>query len=588
MPNGLYNVTFHFVELYYAAPCAGKRIFSMDIADTTANPDIANLDICAAAGGPNAALIRTINGVNVSDGVLNIRSIYGSADDPEIAAIEVTPAIDTTAAAAAAIGDGYNANRRRDWRLAFGDRGELLSDDGSDDHHESSFTLKNSATGASVAANVSYDGGSSTATLTPNTALASNTQYTARLDSTIKASDGTAAPGRLFVGVHHELTRRPSGSPNQHRRPAVHELRRQHLPGGSVLHRRIDAQGENAITGTTDQALYQNERWGNFSYAIPVTNGTYDVKLHFVELYYGTSAPGGNGKRVFGIDVLDTPTSPDLSNIDIYSQVGANAALVKTIAGVTVTDGVLNLKSVYGTADDPEIAAIEVVPSTGPPPPPPPPPPGPDQVGQWSAPISWPGQFTCRYCQPGTSSRGTASRQPRTPSRFRTPRRRTSFPSRMDAISSPPVTCCWRMGGRSSPEGTLGRRRPADTTVFDSSTNTWTREPDMTVGRWYPTATELADGRVLVFSGDNIIQNRSNQPPPLTDASVNSLPEIYDPVSNAWTDLTGSKLTSPLYPFMFALSQRQGARCRPGHSPRARSIPKQAPGRRSAQVRSTE
>ena len=42
--------------------------------------------------------------------------------------------------------------------------------------------------------------------------------------------------------------------------------------------------------------------------------------------------------------------------------VGANAALVKTIPGVTVTDGVLNIQSVYGSADDPEIAAIEVVP----------------------------------------------------------------------------------------------------------------------------------------------------------------------------------------------------------------------------------
>ena len=135
-----------------------------------------------------------------------------------------------------------------------------------------------------------------------------------------------------------------------------------------VLHRRLDYTSSHAITGTSDQALYQNERWGNFSYAIPVNNGTYDVKLHFVELYYGTSVPGGNGKRVFGIDVLDTPTNPDLQNIDIYSEVGANTALVKTITGVTVTDGVLNIQSVYGAADDPEIAAIEVVPSTGPPP----------------------------------------------------------------------------------------------------------------------------------------------------------------------------------------------------------------------------
>ena len=38
------------------------------------------------------------------------------------------------------------------------------------------------------------------------------------------------------------------------------------------------------------------------------------------------------------------------------------------------------------------------------------------------------------------------------------------------------------------------------------------------------------------------------------EASPNSLPTIYDPASNTWQDLTSSKLTTPLYPFMFQLS----------------------------------
>ena len=55
----------------------------------------------------------------------------------------------------------------------------------------------------------------------------------------------------------------------------------------------------------------------------------------------------------------------------------------------------------------------------------------------------------------------------------------------------------------------------ADTTIFDSKTDTYTRAPDMTVGRWYPTATELNDGRVLAYSGDNIVIDRPGQPHPL-------------------------------------------------------------------------
>jgi len=119
-----------------------------------------------------------------------------------------------------------------------------------------------------------------------------------------------------------------------------------------------------AISGTNDPALYRDERWGQFSYAIPVADGTYDVRFHFAELYYGVSAPGGPGKRVFGMDILDTP-GQDIQNLDIYAQVGANAALVQTVPNVTVTDGTLNIQSVYGSADDPQVAAIEVVPTGG-------------------------------------------------------------------------------------------------------------------------------------------------------------------------------------------------------------------------------
>ena len=118
-----------------------------------------------------------------------------------------------------------------------------------------------------------------------------------------------------------------------------------------------------AISGTSDPTLYQNERWGNFSYAIPVTNGTYDVTFHFVELYY--TAGSCIGKRIFSMDVLDTPTSPDIANLDICAAAGgADRALVRTVQSVQVSDGVLNIQSVYGSADDPEVAAIEVVPAS--------------------------------------------------------------------------------------------------------------------------------------------------------------------------------------------------------------------------------
>jgi hypothetical protein len=35
------------------------------------------------------------------------------------------------------------------------------------------------------------------------------------------------------------------------------------------------------VSGTDDPELYETERWGNFSYAIPVSPGKYSVSLHF-------------------------------------------------------------------------------------------------------------------------------------------------------------------------------------------------------------------------------------------------------------------------------------------------------------------
>ena len=122
----------------------------------------------------------------------------------------------------------------------------------------------------------------------------------------------------------------------------------------------------HAISGTTDDALYQNERWGTFSYSIPVVNGTYDVRFYFAEIYWGGVSSNCAGKRVFSMDILDTPTKPDIANLDICAQVVPWAALVKTVTGVQVSDGRLDIQAIKGSADNPEVTAIAVLPSSAP------------------------------------------------------------------------------------------------------------------------------------------------------------------------------------------------------------------------------
>lgn len=125
------------------------------------------------------------------------------------------------------------------------------------------------------------------------------------------------------------------------------------------------------INGTTDDDLYSTERSGGggqtqFSYALPVVNGTYTVRLHFAELWWvpGRGGSGTGGERVFDVQIEGTTV---LDDYDIISAVlaGGNVpgylrAQVEEFT-VTVTDGVLNLNFPPGSVDHPNLVAIEVV-----------------------------------------------------------------------------------------------------------------------------------------------------------------------------------------------------------------------------------
>ena len=89
-----------------------------------------------------------------------------------------------------------------------------------------------------------------------------------------------------------------------------------------------------AIKGTRDGALYQYERYGNFSYIIPVANGSYDLTLKFVE-----STHSARNQRVFDVWVEGHLS---LEGLDIYAVTGKDTALDITFT-VSVSDGVLNL-----------------------------------------------------------------------------------------------------------------------------------------------------------------------------------------------------------------------------------------------------
>ncbi len=116
------------------------------------------------------------------------------------------------------------------------------------------------------------------------------------------------------------------------------------------------------VAGTTDDPLYQTGRHGAFSYNLPVAGGTYDVVLHFNETYWGHLAAGGAGSRRFNVDIEG---SRRLTNYDIFAKAGGAMRAVSETFRVTVTDATLNIAFTRGLADQPRVAALEVIPVAG-------------------------------------------------------------------------------------------------------------------------------------------------------------------------------------------------------------------------------
>lgn len=76
------------------------------------------------------------------------------------------------------------------------------------------------------------------------------------------------------------------------------------------------------------------------------------------------------------------------------------------------------------------------------------------------------------------------------------------------------------------------------TNIFDPVSQSWVRGlPKMAKGRWYPTVTTLADGRLVTVAGRD------------TASEQVRIPEIWE--SGRWVQLTGASLQLPYYPRQF-------------------------------------
>ena len=408
VPNGNYNVTLKFAEIFFTA--SGQRLFNVLI---NGQQVLSNFDIVAQAGGAFRALDRTFP-VTVASTSMTIQFVP-IRDNPKISAIEIVSSnavavtvSPKTVSLTASQTQQFNAsvtgssNTAVTWSIspntgsissaglytapssipstqtvtvtATSAADPTKSDTATVTLSPSSITVAVSPKTASLTASQQQQFGA-TVTGTPNTAV---TWSISPNTGSISASGLYTAPSSISSTQTVTVTA-TSAADNTRFDTAAVTLN----PTSTFTPIRVNAGGPAfsdgagnawsadtgfsggstfttgaAIAGTNDDTLYQSERWnsGTLQYQFAAPAGTYDVTLKFAEIFFTAS-----GRRVFNI-VINGQTVA--SNFDIFAQAGGANTAVDRAYTVSASTGQITIQLV-GVVENPKISAIQIVSSNG-------------------------------------------------------------------------------------------------------------------------------------------------------------------------------------------------------------------------------
>ena len=338
---GTYAVDLHFAEIYFTT--AGSRIFNVNIENGQFVRN--NLDLIQTAGSINTAYVLRADNLNITDGVINI-TFTTVADNAKISGIAVSrygtpPVGNTPPVVVQAYPDQSVPSTQSSLVVPLG---QIFNDDGG--VNNLTFTVANNT----------------------NAALISNTQIAAsQLTLTLSGTTGSGLitlratdASNTFVEDVFQLTVTPGGT-----QELVNVIRinsgglAQNFGGEAWVADQFFTGGNTystaaGISGTTQDQVYQTERFGNFTYAIPVPSaGSYAVDLHFAEIYFTTA-----GSRIFNINVENGQFVRN--NLDLIQTIGSiNQAFVLRADNLNITDGVINI-TFTTVADNAKISGIAV------------------------------------------------------------------------------------------------------------------------------------------------------------------------------------------------------------------------------------
>ncbi|MEW5977323.1 MAG: malectin domain-containing carbohydrate-binding protein [Acidobacteriota bacterium] len=385
-----YLVRLHFAEIYWNGP--GQRRFNVAI---NGSPVLTQFDIYSAAGGQDKALVREFSAVADPGGRIVIQYTQGSADMPKSSGIEILPA---------SAGFPSNIDINAGGPEVAGFRADALYNGGT--AHEVVGTVDTSGVAGAAPASLYLTGrsGSSFSYVFPN--LVPGDLYSVRLHFTEAfwsspgnrkfhvAINGSQALSNFDIlaeaGGAMKALVKPFTAPADSAGkvsiqfstgsadvPTVSGLSVAPLQfvsainsgGSDVATFKADQNVTGGATGATGssidlsavgsqvpQAVYQTERYGEFTYTIPgLSPGEiYLVRLHFAEINFNKA-----GHRRFNVWINGMLV---LSNFDVLATAGAkNKAIVQQFAVPANAEGRIVIQYAKGSRNWPKSSGIEIL-----------------------------------------------------------------------------------------------------------------------------------------------------------------------------------------------------------------------------------
>jgi fibronectin type 3 domain-containing protein len=335
MPGTSYSVRLHFAELYFTS--AGQRIFNVAI---NGSPVLTNFDVLAQAGAQNKAIALSFTATADSTGAITIK-FTSVKNNAKVSGIEilsggtgpVVPAPVTGPTATA--GNGQVA---LSWSASVGAASYNIYR-GTSSGGEAATPVK-----IGVAGTAFTDTGVSNGVAYYYQVTAVNTA--GESGRSAEASATPQSPSSVVWAVD------AGGA-------AAGAFQSDTGFTGGATYQTTAAIDTSAVSSPGPQAVYQSERYGNFSYkATGLTAGaSYTVRLHFAEVYF-TSA----GQRIFNVTINGNQL---LTNFDIFAAAGAkNKATVKTFTATADATGAITI-SFTSVKNNAKVSGIEILTNGG-------------------------------------------------------------------------------------------------------------------------------------------------------------------------------------------------------------------------------